>query len=82
MDITRQGVTKASGLRLWSQLTGIDLANVAGFGDSQNDQEFLSAVGWKVAMGNAVPELKAIADQVIGDCDDDGLAKYISETWL
>ncbi len=82
MDITSSGVTKAKGLQKWSEITGISLSQVAGFGDSQNDLEFLASVGWKVAMGNSVPELKAIADQVIGDCDDDGLAHYIEEVWL
>ena len=82
LDITRQGITKKQGLLRWSELTGIPLSQVAGFGDSQNDLEFLSVVGWKVAMGNSIPELKQIADVVIGDCDDNAVATYIEETFL
>jgi len=81
-DITCPGVTKAKGLQKWSQLTGIALNNIAGFGDSQNDLEFLSVVGWKVAMGNSILELKNIVDQVIGDCDDDGLAEYLEQVFV
>lgn len=82
LDITLAGINKGSGLRRWSQLTGIPLEKVAGVGDSENDLEFLSVVGWPVAMGNAVPEVKAVAQEVIGDCDEDGLAQYIEERFL
>ena len=37
--------------------------------------ECLSCVG--IAMGNAIDEVKAIADCVIGDNDHDGIAEYL-----
>lgn len=43
------------------------------FGDSENDMEMLQAVGIGVAMGNATPECKAIADYITSDCDEDGI---------
>lgn len=47
------------------------------FGDSENDMEMLCAAGIGVAMGNATPECKAVADYVTTDCDDDGLRKAV-----
>ena len=43
------------------------------FGDAHNDAEMLKAVGLGVAMGNAEPEIKAIADYVCPAIDDDGI---------
>ena len=52
---------------------GADYSDVVVFGDSRNDLSMF-VDGWtKVAMGNAVPELKALADYVTTDVDDDGI---------
>ncbi len=51
-------------------------------GDGLNDLQLFEAGGTKVAMGNAVPELKATADIVIGDVADDGLAEYLERLAL
>lgn len=45
-------------------------------GDGLNDLHLFAAGGTKVAMGNAVPELKKAADIVIRSIDEDGLAEY------
>ena len=37
------------------------------------------ACGLKVAMGNAIPELKEIADYVAPSVDDDGVADVIEK---
>lgn len=77
-DITANGVNKYSGLQAWSEATKIPLQKVIGFGDSENDLEFLNTVGYSVAMGNATNEVKTLADRVIGHTDDDGLEKYLT----
>lgn len=77
VDITAVGVNKAEGIVHWCQETGIDQTEIIGFGDSENDLEFLQAVGHGVAVGNASPAIKAIADEVIGHTDQDGVAKYL-----
>lgn len=43
-----------------------------GFGDSGNDLGMLAAVETAVAMGNAMPEVKAVADYVTDDVARDG----------
>lgn len=77
VDITQQGVDKALGVSVWAELNGLDPADLIGVGDGMNDTEFLQSVGWAVAMKNAVPAIKSIANQVIGHADEDGLAIFI-----
>ncbi len=48
-----------------------------GIGDGYNDMHLFNAVNYKVAMGNAVPELKQSADTVIKSVSEDGLAQYL-----
>lgn len=48
-------------------------------GDGYNDYPLLMAAGFKVAMGNAVPEVKAIADYIAPSVDEDGAADVIEK---
>jgi Cof subfamily protein (haloacid dehalogenase superfamily) len=77
IDVTAVGANKAVTLKKWSKHLGIPLEKIIGFGDSLNDLEFLQACGFGVAMGNAVEEIKQIADRVIGHTDENGLAEYL-----
>ena len=43
------------------------------FGDGGNDMSMLSAAGVGVAMGNALDKVKAEADYVTTNVDDDGI---------
>ena len=47
------------------------------FGDSYNDLELLSLVNTGVAMGNACPELKAVANYTTTNCTEDGIEKAL-----
>lgn len=76
-DITPAGVTKATAVEVWARLQGCSLEEIVGFGDSENDIEFLRVVGTSVALGNAIDELKRQADIVIGHTNDEGLAVYL-----
>lgn len=55
---------------------GFTPADAIAFGDSFNDLEMLQAVGKGIAMGNAVPQLKAVADDVCGPVSEDGVYHY------
>ncbi|PIR99315.1 hypothetical protein COT87_00005, partial [Candidatus Collierbacteria bacterium CG10_big_fil_rev_8_21_14_0_10_44_9] len=50
-----------------------------GIGDGHNDVHIFSSVGIKVAMGNAVEDLKKVSDIVIGDVKNEGLAEYFEQ---
>lgn len=49
------------------------------FGDGTNDIEMLQTVGYGVAMGNATPNVKAVADDICGNVQDDGIFTYCKE---
>lgn len=78
-DITAKGITKAVAVQQISQLYGIAPEKIIGFGDSQNDTEFLQSCGLSVAMGNATPEIKQLADTVIGRVEEKGLIEYLQK---
>jgi hypothetical protein len=50
---------------------------VIAVGDEANDAEMVAEAGLGIAMGNATPELKALADRVTLDHDHDGLAEAL-----
>lgn len=50
---------------------------VIAFGDADSDKVFLSRAGLGVAMGNAKPEIKAVADAVTVAAADDGVAQVL-----
>ena len=61
------GVSKASGLREALKRLRLAPLNVVGVGDAENDQAFLAGCGCAVAVGNALPSTKAVADFVVAE---------------
>ncbi|MEO5323300.1 HAD hydrolase family protein [Mesorhizobium sp. CC13] len=61
--ILPSGVNKATGLA--AALADLELSphNVVGIGDAENDHAFLRAVGYGVAVANALPTVKQTADR-------------------
>ena len=45
------------------------------FRSSMNDYEILQTAGLGIAMGNAVEELKSVADYITADIGEDGIYK-------
>ncbi|MGA5118663.1 HAD family hydrolase [Streptomyces pseudogriseolus] len=68
------GVTKATGLALAAEHLGLRPEDTIAFGDMPNDIPMLRWAGHGVAMANAHPELKAVADEVTLSNEDDGVA--------
>lgn len=77
LDINPEGVSKGSALERLRDVIGVDPANTVAVGDQRNDVEMLRWAGRGVAMGNAPDEVKAVADEVCGHVDDDGLAEVL-----
>ena len=76
LDIAPDGVTKASALEVLRAKLDIHPSNVFAAGDGRNDIEMLEwagRVGVSVAMGQAVPEVKAAATDVTASAEDGGL---------
>jgi hydroxymethylpyrimidine pyrophosphatase-like HAD family hydrolase len=65
---------KGDALRALGEKLGIVPAQIMACGDQLNDITMLRAVGFPVAMGNAVPEIKAAAAFVTRTNEEDGVA--------
>ena len=68
------GVTKATGLALAADHLGIPAGRALAFGDMPNDIPMFDWAAHGVAMANAHPELKTVADEVTVSNEDDGIA--------
>ncbi len=60
----------------------IQRENILVFGDENNDIEMLKYAGVSVAMGNAEPHIKEIADYVALTSEEDGVADFIEKHLL
>jgi Cof subfamily protein (haloacid dehalogenase superfamily) len=70
VEVTAAGVNKATAV---AEL-GVPAEHVVAFGDYPNDIPMLTWAGLGVAMGNAHPDVLAIADEVTATNDEDGVA--------
>ena len=77
LDINPEGVSKASALELVRRRIGVEPQHTIACGDQRNDLEMLYWAAWGVAMGNAPEEVKAVADEVADDVNDDGLVPIL-----
>lgn len=70
---------KQHGILEVAEMLGISTHEIIGVGDGYNDFPLLMACGLKVAMGNAVSDLKEIADYIAPTVEEDGVADVIEE---
>jgi len=75
LDICTSVASKRSALEYLRKEYGFD--HITAFGDNYNDIPMYEAADTKIAVSNAVPELKAMATEVIGSNLEDGAAKYL-----
>src|SRR5262249_35319934 len=72
------GVSKASGLVVALGRLGMSRHNTVGVGDGENDHAFLAQVRFAVAVGAAVPALKASADWVPPAANGAGVRELVA----
>lgn len=77
VKISHATATKLHGITTIAEMFSIHHDEIIGVGDSYNDFPLLMASGFKVAMGNAIEDLKAIADYIAPSVEDDGVATII-----
>lgn len=73
VDLLNKAHSKARGIQDVLQHFNLSIEHTMAFGDGLNDLEMLASVGFGVAMGNAEPELKAVADYVTLPIQQDGI---------
>lgn len=79
IEINTVGANKGDALRHLCARLGVDRTAVMAIGDSGNDAEMLGFAGYAVAMGNATPEIKALAEFVAPPNTCDGVAVAIEQ---
>lgn len=79
VDIAQAGNSKGKRLAQWVESQGLSMSQVIAFGDNFNDLSMLKNAGLGVAMGNAVDEVKACADLVIGNNTETGIADVVNQ---
>lgn len=77
-EFTADGIDKAKALDAVLGPLGVDGDDVIAFGDGHNDMTMLQYCGTGIAMGNAVDDLKAIADEIGLSNDEDGIAHSLA----
>jgi hypothetical protein len=73
IQIMAAGANKAAALRRVAEQYHVPMANVMAIGDASNDIPMLEAAGIAVAMDNAHPEVKRIADWIAPSNNDHGV---------
>ena len=73
---------KWNGVKALADYSGIEVSEIAAFGDDYNDVEMLRRCGVGVAMANAIDDVKAVADYICDTNNNDGVAKWLDDKVL
>lgn len=79
IEVCSAGWSKREGLKWLCNFLDISPEQVLALGDSENDLEMLTWAGTGVAMGNAVPCVKEIADVIAASNEEDGVAQILEQ---
>ncbi len=77
LEVFSDRATKARGMQMIRELVGAD--RIVAFGDNLNDIEMLQQADIGIAVGDAAPQVKEIADLVIGNSDEDAVALWLAQ---
>jgi len=78
-EINKGGCNKGVAIKKFCDKFGVRFEDTIAIGDDLNDRKMFSAVAYKVAMGNALDEIKTLADRVIGTNQEDGVAEFLEK---
>ena len=73
VDLGVKNITKGNAIAHLLEYLHADVADTIAFGDAKVDIPMLEYCGYGVAMGSGGDEIKAMADYVTGDVDQNGL---------
>jgi len=79
LHVINSGATKEQAIEELLKMLDVEKEDSIGIGDGHNDLHLFNAVDRKIAMGNAVDDLKNNADEVIGSVKEDGLANFFEK---
>lgn len=73
---------KVQAIQELAKILNISLNEIVAFGDDKNDMEMLKMCGIGVAVNNAIPSVKEIADSIALSNDENGVAEWLDENIL
>ena len=79
IEILNKASHKGNGVKRLAELYGIKKEEIICVGDSGNDRQMIEYAGLGIAMGNAVEEIKQIADYVTRSNQEHGVAHVIEK---
>jgi Cof subfamily protein (haloacid dehalogenase superfamily) len=82
LDVTPAGTDKGVAVAWLAQRLGIPAAGIATIGDMENDVAMFRKSGLSIAMGNASPEVKRLADAATFSNEEDGFAAAVERLIL
>lgn len=78
-ELTSLNISKGTALQALTKQLGIPREQVVAIGDQENDMTMVRWAGLGLAMGNAIPALKEVADAVVPSVEEDGVAWAIEQ---
>ena len=79
IEINAAKATKGNALLDYAKLKGFKQSEIATIGDNLNDESMIKEAGVGVAMGNAIPAIKKLAQIVTKKNNDDGVAHILNQ---
>lgn len=81
IDIAALDASKGNAASKLANYLNIPLNDTIAIGDDRNDIELFKMVGYSVAMGNAIPAIKDIANYITLSNDNDGVAVFLEKLY-
>lgn len=79
LEVMNKECNKGYGVKKLADYLGINRDEIICIGDEANDVEMIEYAGLGVAMGNAIDEVKSLANYVTDSNDNNGVAKVIEK---
>ena len=79
LEIISKKISKGQGIRQVCEYIGIRPEEVIAFGDAENDISMIQVAGMGIAMGNAEPAVKEVADRITLTNNEDGIAVALEQ---
>lgn len=79
LEVMADGVNKGAALKFLADELSLELSEVLAFGDQENDLEMLELSGRSIAMANAAPAVKKIAQTTTKSNDQAGVAFVLKD---
>ena len=77
--MSKKNATKERAIENLCSYLNLPAEKIVAFGDDFNDIGMLKLCGKGVAMGNAISEVKSVADEICLSNEEDGVARWIEE---